>query len=166
MVNGSRLTTGIESKSTRTKTVRVLNLFKNAAVSESDGVAVKINGAVVGEARHRAVAGELPDAALADGLFGHLSIGGFAVGSLIHIKKERQRAVVYFEDFTADDCILAYRRGDSILHTDDLYAAAAVLAPRDRPGCAQRRAAEAVHYRRGARAENTAHGNHDLPERT
>ena len=70
MVNGSHLTTGIESKSTRTKTVRVLNLFKNAAVSESDGVAVKISGAVVGEARNRAVAGELPCAALADGYDG------------------------------------------------------------------------------------------------
>lgn len=87
MVNGSHLTTGIDSKSTRMKIMRVLNLFKNAAVSESDGVAVEINGAVVGKARYGAVAGELPCAALADGLFGHLSIGGFAVGSLIHIKK-------------------------------------------------------------------------------
>ena len=47
--------------------MRVLNLFKNAAVSESDGVAVEINGAVVGKARYGAVAGELPCAALADG---------------------------------------------------------------------------------------------------
>lgn len=67
MVNGSRLTTGIDSKSTRMKIMRVLNLFKNAAVSESDGVAVEINGSVVGKARYGAVAGELPCAALADG---------------------------------------------------------------------------------------------------
>ena len=69
--------------------------LQHRAVGQGDGIAVEVDGAVVGEARERAVAGQVPGAAALDRDNRVVADGGAALGIVDDVDGTGEGAVVF-----------------------------------------------------------------------
>ena len=72
--------------------------LQHRAVCQSDGIAVEVDGAVVGDARKRAVAGQVPDAAALDRDKRVVADGGAALGIVDDVDGAGEGAAVFNQE--------------------------------------------------------------------